>query len=174
MLWHSWFGVRKSNRPVKIEWWGAGVAICLELSANDVHMVQLMPATPQYLASFGLTFLMPAYPGCPAKVAVKRVSAYCIVHLGTRATPLMRDRCQSWLTRCRFYIRIRWRWPSPEICSATFRTKPSCEWPSEAASRCRSRPVSRCLWSRAECWHLPSTCAYHFLMLSNVGVLSRA
>jgi len=29
------FGVRKSIRPVKIEWWGADVVICLEQGAND-------------------------------------------------------------------------------------------------------------------------------------------
>ena len=29
-------------RPVKTEWWGAGVVICLERGA-DLHMAQLMP-----------------------------------------------------------------------------------------------------------------------------------
>jgi len=33
----------------KIEWWGAGMVICLESSANDLHMVQLMPLPPHYL-----------------------------------------------------------------------------------------------------------------------------
>jgi len=28
--------------PVKTEWWGAGVVICLDLGA-DLHMAQLMP-----------------------------------------------------------------------------------------------------------------------------------
>ena len=28
VLWHCWLGVRKSIRPVKIEWWGVGVVIC--------------------------------------------------------------------------------------------------------------------------------------------------
>jgi len=27
----------------KIEWWGAGMVVCLEWGANDLHMVQLMP-----------------------------------------------------------------------------------------------------------------------------------
>jgi len=35
-------GGRKGIRPVKIEWWGAGVVIFLELGA-DLHMAQLMP-----------------------------------------------------------------------------------------------------------------------------------
>ena len=29
--------------PVKIEWWGAAVVVCLERGANDLYMVQLMP-----------------------------------------------------------------------------------------------------------------------------------
>jgi len=33
-------GGRKGIRPVKTEWWGAGVVICLERGA-DLHMAQL-------------------------------------------------------------------------------------------------------------------------------------
>jgi len=32
----------KGIRPVKTEWWGAGVVVCLERGA-DLHMAQLMP-----------------------------------------------------------------------------------------------------------------------------------
>jgi len=35
-------GGRKGIRPVKNEWWGAGMVICLEQGA-DLHMAQLMP-----------------------------------------------------------------------------------------------------------------------------------
>jgi len=35
-------GGRKGIRPVKTEWWGAGMVICLELGA-DLYMAQLMP-----------------------------------------------------------------------------------------------------------------------------------
>jgi len=35
-------GGRKGIRPVKTEWWGAGVVICLEQGA-DLRMAQLMP-----------------------------------------------------------------------------------------------------------------------------------
>jgi len=35
VLWHRWLDVRKSIWPVKIEWWGAGVIMCLQQSAND-------------------------------------------------------------------------------------------------------------------------------------------
>jgi len=46
VVWHCWLDVRKSNWPVKIEWWGTGVVICLERGANDLHMVQLVPLVP--------------------------------------------------------------------------------------------------------------------------------
>jgi len=55
------------------------VDICLERCANDLHMVQLMPLPP-IISCFikiqiGLTFLVPAYPGCPGKEALKCVFA---------------------------------------------------------------------------------------------------
>ena len=60
----------------KIEWWGAGMVVCLELGA-DLHMAQLMPL-PLTVSCFskiqiGCTFLVPAHPGSPGKKAVKRV-----------------------------------------------------------------------------------------------------
>ena len=66
-------GIRKSIRPVKTEWWGAGVVICLQRHASDLHMVQLMPL-PLHISCFikiqiGLTFLEPAYLGSPRKKA---------------------------------------------------------------------------------------------------------
>ena len=80
--------------PVKTEWWGAGVIICLERGAlevflNDMRyinprftylltyllMAQLMPLPLTVSCSskiqIGFTFLVPAYPGCPGKEAVK-------------------------------------------------------------------------------------------------------
>jgi len=42
VLWCCWFGSRKGTWPVKNEWWGASMVICLEWGA-DLHMVQLMP-----------------------------------------------------------------------------------------------------------------------------------
>ena len=42
VLWRCWLGGRKGIRPVKKEWWGAGMVICLERGA-DLHMAQLMP-----------------------------------------------------------------------------------------------------------------------------------
>ena len=70
-----WLGGRKGIRPVKTEWWGNGVVICLERGADDLHMVHLMPLPPHHLLLQWnpelFTFLVPAYPGCPGKKAVK-------------------------------------------------------------------------------------------------------
>jgi len=76
VLWHCWLGGRKSIRPVKTEWWGDGVVICLELRA-DLHMAQLMPL-PLTVSCFSrrqisFTLLVPAHQGSPGERAVKRV-----------------------------------------------------------------------------------------------------
>ena len=70
VLWRCWLGGRKGIRPVKTEWWGAGMAICLERGA-DLHTAQLMPL-PLTVSCFskiqiGFTFLVPALPGSPGK-----------------------------------------------------------------------------------------------------------
>ena len=75
VLWRYWLGGRKGVRPVKkTEWWGAGMVICLERGA-DLHMAQLMPLLLTVSCcskiQVGFTFLVPAYPGCPGKEAVK-------------------------------------------------------------------------------------------------------
>jgi len=49
VLWRCWLGGRKAIWPVKTEWWGTGVVICLERGANDLHMVQLMPLPSHHL-----------------------------------------------------------------------------------------------------------------------------
>ena len=59
----------------KLDWWGAGVVICLERGA-DLHMAQLMPL-PLTVSCFSkiqirFTFLVPAHPGSPRKMAIKR------------------------------------------------------------------------------------------------------
>jgi len=76
VLRRCWLGDGKGIRPVKTEWWGAGVVICLELGA-DLHMPQLMPL-PLTVSCFrkiqiGFAFLVPAHPDSPGKRAVKRV-----------------------------------------------------------------------------------------------------
>ena len=51
--------------------------VCLERSANDLHMVQLMPLPPRHLLlqqnPEWFILLVPAYIGCPGKKAVKRL-----------------------------------------------------------------------------------------------------
>jgi len=69
-------GGRKGIQPVKTEWWGTGMVVCLKLGAN-FHMAQLMPL-PLTVSRFskiqiGFTFLVLAYLGSPGKMAVKRV-----------------------------------------------------------------------------------------------------
>jgi len=66
-------GGRKGIRPVKTEWWGAGVVICLERGA-DLHVAQLMPL-PLTVSCFskiqtGFTLVVPAHPGSLGKRAV--------------------------------------------------------------------------------------------------------
>ena len=50
------------------------MVICLQRGA-DLHMAQLMPLPLTVSCSskiqIGFTFLVPAYPGCPGKEAVK-------------------------------------------------------------------------------------------------------
>jgi len=70
-------GSRKGIQPVKTEWWGAGVAVCLEQGA-DLHMAELMPL-PLTVSCFskiqiGFTLLVPALLGSVGKMAIKRVS----------------------------------------------------------------------------------------------------
>ena len=65
-----------AGRPVKTEWWGAGIVICLDRHA-DLHVAQLVPL-PLAVSCFskiqiGFTFLVPAHLGSPGKRAVKRV-----------------------------------------------------------------------------------------------------
>jgi len=69
-------GGRKGIRPVKTEWWGAGVVICLERRA-DWHMALLMPL-PLTVSCFskiqiGFTFLVQAHLGSTGQRAVKRL-----------------------------------------------------------------------------------------------------
>jgi len=60
-------GQRKDIRPVKTEWWGAGIVVCLEQGA-DLHMAQLMslPLTVSCFSKIqiGFTFLVPAHGVC--------------------------------------------------------------------------------------------------------------
>ena len=67
VLWHCWLGGRKGIRPVtNMKWWGAGMVICLERGANDLHMVQLMLLLPlSSLASAKSGMIYPSATGLP-------------------------------------------------------------------------------------------------------------
>jgi len=84
VLWRCWLGGRKGIQPVKTEWWGAGMVICLQ-SVADLHMAQLMPLLLA-VSCFSkiqicFTFLVSAHPGSPGQGAVKRVCVcYKIFH----------------------------------------------------------------------------------------------
>ena len=82
VLWNCWLGVRKSIRPVKIEWWGVNVVVYLERGADCLHTVQLMPLpsqTPSSLASFKSRLLLPFW--------------YRLIHADLERRPL--NRCCS-------------------------------------------------------------------------------
>ena len=84
VLWRCWLDGMKSIRPVKTEWWGAGVVICLERDAN-LHMAQLMPL-PLAVSCFskiqiGFTLLLPAHPGSPGQRAIKHVCVCACVRV---------------------------------------------------------------------------------------------
>jgi len=75
-------------QPVKHEWWGTGMVVCLERDA-DLHMAQLMPL-PFTVSCFskiqiGFTFLVPAHPGSPGQRAVKRVFVFVLDYENVRA-----------------------------------------------------------------------------------------
>ena len=73
----------KGIRPLKTEWWGAGVVICLERGA-DLHMAQLMslPLTVSCFSKIqiGFTILVPAHLGSPGQRAVKWACVRACVH----------------------------------------------------------------------------------------------
>ena len=68
-------GIGKSIQPVKIEWLGVGVVICLEWGADCLHIVQLMalhPKTPSSLASFKSKLVLPFWCQLTQVVLEKR------------------------------------------------------------------------------------------------------
>jgi len=100
-------GGRKGIRPVKTEWWGAGMVICLERDA-DLHMAQLMPV-PLTVSSFskieiGFTFLVPAHQGSPGQRAVKRV---CVCVLYSLMTQHLAAFNKILLTNCCFVFLVQ-------------------------------------------------------------------
>ena len=60
-----------AGRPVKIEWWGAGVVICLEQGADCLHMAQLIPLPLTVYVKSRLVYL--SGTGSTGQKAAKRV-----------------------------------------------------------------------------------------------------
>jgi len=67
---------RQEGHPAckKLEWWGAGMVICLERGA-DLHMAQLMPL-PLTVSCF--SFLVPAHPGSRGKGPLRVCVCVCV------------------------------------------------------------------------------------------------
>ena len=109
VLWRCWLGGRKGIRPVKTEWWGVGVVICLERGA-DLHMAQLMPLplTVSWSSKIqiGFAFLVPAHPGSPGQRAVKRVFVCLFLvpsvlwHCWLVGRQEGHPACKNWVMRC--------------------------------------------------------------------------
>ena len=99
-LWHCWLSGRKVIRPVKnMEWWGAGVVICLR-GANDLDMVQLMPLPPHRLLlqqnPEWFILLVSAYPDCPEKRPLNVCVCVCacaIKTAGLECTNFEQEQC---------------------------------------------------------------------------------
>ena len=95
VLWRCWLGGRKGIRPVKNEWWGAGVVVCLQQDA-DLHMAQLMPLPLIVSCStkiqIGFTFLVSAHLGSPGKRAIKWV---CVCVSYSASGRKLQKRCQQ-------------------------------------------------------------------------------
>jgi len=95
-------GGRKGIRPVKTEWWGAGVVICLKRGA-DLHMAQLMPL-PLTVSCFskiqiGFTFLVPAHMGSPGKRAIKRMCVCVCVLSALSYSIYINNQANSYATK---------------------------------------------------------------------------
>ena len=88
VLWRCWLGGRKGIRPVKTEWWGAGMVIWLERGA-DLHMAQLMPLSLASVKSrlvfpfwYRLTWVVPdkgPLNGCVCERTQVRMSPWTVV-----------------------------------------------------------------------------------------------
>jgi len=67
-------GGTKGIWPVKTEWWGAGMVICLERGAAQLMPLPLtLSCFSKIQIGFYLSGTPPAHPGSPGQRAVKRV-----------------------------------------------------------------------------------------------------
>jgi len=97
VLWRCWLGSRKGIRPVKTEWWDAGMVICLGemqicIWPSRCHCcsLSLAPVNPDWFCLLGFTFLVLAYPGSPRQNPESRKTVV-VVGLVTCAHGLSRS-----------------------------------------------------------------------------------
>jgi len=76
VLWRCWSGGMKGIRPVKSEWWGAGMVVGLERGA-DLHMAQMM-SLPLSLASVKSRLVLPFWYRLTRIVPEKRPLNGCV------------------------------------------------------------------------------------------------
>jgi len=82
MLWHCQSGVTKSIRLAKTEWWRDGIVICLNTSANDLHMAQQIPLLLTISCSSKSRLVWPSWyrltTVVPDKIQESRKTSVCV------------------------------------------------------------------------------------------------
>jgi len=80
VFWHCWLGISKSIQPVKHWvvrcWYGYLTGARCKWWSSWCHCHPIISCFIEI--HIGLTFLVPAYPGCPGKQAVKQVSVVVV------------------------------------------------------------------------------------------------
>ena len=79
VLWRCWLGGRKGIRPVKNEWWGVGVVVCLEWGAG-LHMAQLIHCHSLSLAPIKSRLVLPFWYRLTQVVLEKRPLNGCSIY----------------------------------------------------------------------------------------------
>jgi len=110
VLWRCWLGGRKGIRPVKNEWWGADVVICLERGA-DLHMPSWCHCHPLSLASVKSRLVLPFWYW-PTRVVLKKgplngCVCVCVGPLQLSCHPKLQ--CHSWRI-CLLYVCLSKCW----------------------------------------------------------------
>jgi len=72
VLWHCWLCIGESIQPVKIEWWGVNVIVCMKWGADCVWSSWCHSRTPSSLASFKPGLVIPFWYQLTQVVMEKR------------------------------------------------------------------------------------------------------
>ena len=95
----------------KLEYWSAGVVICLERGA-DLHMAQLIPLMLTVSCSskiqIGFSFLVPAHLGSPGQRAVKRVCVKRVCVWNSKMRPRKMPYTYTWHVHAVWYHLLEW------------------------------------------------------------------